>query len=152
MNIYIKWTLIVCFNTIFCMIFAFDFMKTIGGASGVIAGIISFILFYVKLDEHLLRTKRNVWRKALFIAVVTTGLFSLYPMLPMISGSLALEITGSFFNLPSSGIAHKSFLPIFSTTIVTGSFLSLFVLLIAFLLRILFFKYPKLVKTVVYSD
>ncbi len=147
MNIYIKWTLIVCFNAIFCMIFAFDFMKTIGGALGVIAGIICFILFYAKLDKYLLNSKSKEWRKALFIAVITTGLLSLYPILPMISGSIALEITGSFFNLPPSGILHKSFLSIFSTTVITGGLLSLLVLSIAVLVRVFLFIHPILLET-----
>ena len=152
MNIYTKWSLIVGFNAIFCMIFAFDFMKTVSGALGVIAGIACFILLYTKLDEFLFKTKRKEWLKALLIAAIVTGFFSLFPAMPVISGTLALDITGLIFNFPSSGYQHKGFFPIFLTTILTGLFLSLLVLILAFLLRVLYFKYPKFVKTGVDND
>ena len=139
MNIYIKWGLVVAFNSIFSLVFAADYMKTITGALGVIGGILCFIFLYTKLDLFLLRSGRKEWRKGVLIATIVTGLFSLHPALPLMSGALALEITGSIFNFPSSGFHHKDFFPIFITTLFTGVFLSILVVVFASLLRLFFF-------------
>ncbi len=146
-NISANWAFIVCFNTVFSLMFAFDFMKGVPGALGIIFGIASFIFMYVKLDEFLLKTKRKAWRKALLLSAVTMGVISLYPLIPMISGAAALEITGSIFNLPSSGSLHTNFIHIFSTTIFAGLILSTVVFIFTLLLRVLFYIKPNLVKT-----
>ncbi len=147
MNVYIKWFLIVGFNSIFSFIFAFDLIKSIPSALGIISAIALFILFYVKLECFFLKTKRLEWRKALLIATLATGVFSLYPVIPMMSGALALDITGSLFHISTYGFEHKGFFSVFFTVLLTGLFLSLLVLILASILRVVFFKYPKLVKT-----
>jgi hypothetical protein len=72
--------------------------------------------------------------------------------MPIVGGALALEVTASLFYFSSSGFQHEGFLPIYLTTILTGLFLSTVVLVLASLLRLLFLKYPKFVKTVADND
>ncbi len=144
MNIYLKWSIVVGFNTIFSFIVAFNFLRTVSGALGVVVGILCFILLYTKLDLFLLKTNRKEWRKALLRAAVTMGVFSLYPAIPMISGSIALDMTSWLLNLSSFSIKQNGFIPIFIATLFTGMILSSGVLLLAGLLRVFFLKKYKL--------
>jgi hypothetical protein len=79
---------------------------------------------YTKLDLFLLKTNRKEWRKALLRAAVTMGVFSLYPAIPMISGSIALDMTSWLLNLSSFSIKQNGFIPIFIATLLTGMILS----------------------------
>lgn len=130
MNAYLKWSLIVGLNTIFSIAIVFDHLTTVSGALGIVVGIISFIILYVKLDNYLKRTNKKEWRKSLLIATIMMGLFSLYPVIPIVSGAIALDTTSWLLSSPSPssltsfGIKDSGFFSILITTLLSGMILS----------------------------
>jgi len=152
MNVYVKWGFIVAFNTAVCVLLAQDFMKTIPSTLGIIVGIGCFILLYVKLDLYLLNTNKNEWHKALIAAAILSGVLSFYPAIPMISGSIAIDLTSFLLDINSYGIRHNGFIPTFFITILTGVILSSLVILLALLFRFMFYIKPKPVKIGVDND
>lgn len=135
---YYKWAVLVGANTVFSLIFASDFMKTPQRALGVILGIISFIIIYANLENYLLKTDRMKWRKALVIGVGATALLLLFPIVPMASGALALEISGDILDLRGSGYQHISFFSMYLTTIIDGLLLSSLVIVLTIFARLIF--------------
>lgn len=135
---YYKWAVLVSANTVFSLIFASDFMKTPQRALGVILGIISFIIIYANLENYLLKTDRMKWRKALVIGVGATALLLLFPIVPMASGALALEISGDILDLRGSGYQHISFFSMYLTTIIDGLLLSSLVIVLTIFARLIF--------------
>ena len=147
MNIYLKWGLLVGFNSVFSILFALDFMKSFSGALGVILGMATFVFLYAKFDSFLSDTRKKEWQMALTIGVGSMIVLLLYPAIPMLSGALALDISGSILHLPASGAQHSSFFSIYLTTIIDGILLSLLVFVLACLVRILFLLKPESVTS-----
>lgn len=135
---YYKWIVLVSANTVLSLVLALEFMKTPQRALGVIFGIISFIILYAKLEDYLIKTGRMKWRKALIIGVGATAILLLFPGFPMISGALALDLSGSILDLSGSGRNHISFFSIYLTTIIDGLLLSSLVIVLTIFARLLF--------------
>ena len=148
MNTYLKWGLIVVFNTILSIAWAEDFLKTVSGVLGVIVGIIIFIMLYATLDRYLKKTNKKEWRKSLLVAAIMMGFFSLYPAIPLVSGAIALDMTSWIFNLTSNSIKTFGFFPIPITTLFSGMILSGVVIIFTGVTRVFLYQRTKFAKTV----
>lgn len=113
-----KWTLLVCLNAVLSFTLALSESRTPAEITAMIAGVLTFIGFYVALERWALKKGLNAFVRRLTIATVVKACTQLAPVLEMWAGIAALIAAGAVF-------PEKGFFQAYLATLVDGFLLSL---------------------------
>lgn len=113
-----KWTFLVCLNAIISFTLALSESRTPAEIMAMVAGVITFIGFYVALERWALKKGWNAFVRRLTIATVIKACTQLAPVLEMWAGVAALITAGAIF-------PEKGFFQAYLATLVDGFLLSL---------------------------
>lgn len=132
MKLLIKWTLLVTFSAIAGIIGGLlSEDATLASISGMLFGILTFILIYYGIDKSLIKRKLEPQRKSLVLAVKIKMALQLLPFIDALAGSASLNIVSEFIYERDSELLY-----IYVTTLATGFVLSWVVGVIFFIIRL----------------
>lgn len=123
LSLFLKWTFLVWLNAVISFAIAVEEFNSLGHRLGIICGIFTIILVYTLEDLKLKTEGRNDLRNSLIISVMLKSLFQFYPIIEIVSGTIALIMVSAF--------VEYSFIHTYLATIVDGVILS-FVMIIIF--------------------
>lgn len=136
--IYLKWCFLIGINVIVSFFFAVGIMKTTAGALGIFAGIMTFVFLYARIDIYFLNRGKEKWRKALYIGVCIKSLFQLFPMIDLMTGSMAIEVVDNLFGHQILMNDNLIFIEIYLTTVIDGLLLSVLAAILTLSSRVLY--------------
>lgn len=115
-----KWTILVCLNAVISFYFALADARTPAEITAMVAGVVSFIVFYVTLERWALQQGWNAFVLRLSIATLIKACTQFAPVLEIWAGIGASIAIGAI--LPERG-----FFQVYFTTLLDGFLLSLVV-------------------------
>lgn len=115
-----KWTFLVCLNAVISFTLALSESRSPPEITAMVAGVATFIGFYVALERWALQKGWNAFVFRLTIAAVVKACTQLAPVLEMWAGIGALIAAGAIF-------LEKGFFQAYLATLVDGFLLSLVV-------------------------
>jgi hypothetical protein len=131
---WLKWSLIVWLNAALSFFLALNSYPHWMDRAAIIAGIFTFVLGYIIVDQHLVNSGRTHLSKALFWGASLKVLTQFFPHIEILTGLLAVAFVRGVFG-------EITFLSAYLTTILDGLLLSLLVAMITVLLNMLLRKF-----------
>ncbi|WP_127555833.1 hypothetical protein [Saccharospirillum alexandrii] len=113
-----KWTILVCLNAVISFTFALSESRTPSEITAMVAGVVTFIGFYVALERWALQKGWNAFVLRLSIATVVKACTQFAPVLEIWAGIGAMIVVGAVF-------PEKGFFQAYFATLVDGFLLSL---------------------------
>lgn len=130
MNIYTKWFLVVGLNSVLPFFLSYA-DSNLTSVIGKIAGIATWYFLYVHLDLYLQETGRKHISRKLFLSAALRIPMQLVVLPDMFAGLAAIE-TVEYLGL--GDFSDMAFISTYSTTLFTGLYLSIFCLVIYFII------------------